>query len=207
MMETEQIKFWQNSFGNEYVERNSVDVDERYSAKYGITRTALNREFIGHMPRDARILEVGCNNGRQLKALEGLGFTELYGIEINRKALGIARQHTHLNVLYASAFDIPFRDGFFDVVYTSGVLIHIHPHDLPRAFAEMRRVTRRYIWGFEYFAETLEAIPYRGHNDRMWKGNYAQQQQKAHPDLKLVKEKKVPYLADANRDQMYLLEK
>ena len=36
----------------------------------------------------------------------------------------------------ATAFEIPFPDGFFDVIFTSGVLIHIAPPDLPKALYE-----------------------------------------------------------------------
>ena len=90
------------------------------------------------------------------------------------------------------------------------MLIHIAPEDLKTALSEIVRCSARYILGLEYFAENIQAIPYRGHSDRLWKANYAKIYQQYFPQLQLVKEKKLPYLTDeeeGNVDQMFLLGK
>ena len=75
--ETEQIHTWSGDFGREYTDRNTFtpsELDELYRRNYGVTRTALNQRFLADIPRDARILEVGCNMGNQLLILQQMEF-------------------------------------------------------------------------------------------------------------------------------------
>jgi len=207
MKETEQMKFWKGDFGNEYTERNTGDWDNFYKEQWGITRTALNKDFLSKIKKESTILEVGCNLGNQLKILEKDGFTNLYGIEINKKALTIARNNKSFNLVEGSALDIPFKDDYFDLVFTSGVLIHISPKDLPTVIDEMYRVSNKYIWCFEYFSDECKEIEYRGNKNRLWKNNFMKLFIERHPDLKVVKEKKIKYVANDNVDAMFLFEK
>ena len=72
----------------------------------------------------------------------------------------------------------------------------------------MYRCSKKYIWGFEYFSENVTDINYRGHDNYLWKADYATLFMKQFPDLKLVKREKYAYLENPqNVDCMYLLEK
>ena len=171
----------------------------------------MNEEFLSDLSREARILEVGCNTGMQLVGLQAAGFKSLYGIELQSYAVKKAREFVHgINILQGSGFDLPFKDNYFDVVCTNGVLIHIAPADLPRIMAEMIRCSNRYVMGFEYYAPEITAIKYRGNEGFLWKTNFAQVFLDNFPELRLVKQKLYPYITEAergNQDTMYLLEK
>jgi hypothetical protein len=91
-------------------------------------------------------------------------------------------------VLKGDVFALPFVDGYADLVFTAGVLIHIALDNLPRALAEICRVSNRYILSAEYFAETETIIHYRGHDDLLWKRNFKQHYLDQFPDLALVRE-------------------
>jgi len=211
MEKTEQISRWVGDFGNLYTNRNNrtlEEMDEKYIENYGITRTHMNKEFISDMDRDIRILEVGCNIANQLLNLQRMGFTDLWGIEISVYAIDIAKNKTqNINVVKSSALNIPFKDSFFDLVFTSGVLIHINPEDLPKAMDEIYRVSKKYIWGFEYFSEKEEEIEYRGNKNLLWRNNFMKLYLDRYPNLKVVKEKKFKYTQNDNKDNMFLLEK
>ncbi len=207
MKETEQMKFWKGEFGDKYISRNDVDIDKFYKKRFGVTRTELNNEFLNELNNNIKVLEVGCNMCIQLNLLEKISFKNLWGIEINKKALSIAKENKSLNLIEGSAFDIPFKDGFFDLVFTSGVLIHIFPEDLPKAIDEIYRTTKKYIWCFEYFSEDCQEIEYRGHKNRLWKNNFLKLFLERHPDLKITKQKIIKYLENENIDEMFLLEK
>jgi pseudaminic acid biosynthesis-associated methylase len=210
-VKTEQMSVWTGEFGAEYTRRNALtpeEVDELYRLRFGITRTALNERFIGHLPRDVRILEVGTNIGNQLQLLSRQGFSELYGIELQWGALDIARRNLpRANLVQGTALDIPFRDGFFDVVYTAGVLIHIGPTDLATAQREIVRCSSRYVWGDEYYAPAFQEIDYRGHANLLWKGDYSRLYLERFPELTLVREERLPYKDEPLSDTMFLLEK
>ena len=174
---TEQIRTWTGDFGREYTDRNVctlVEMDELYLRNYGVTRIQINEKFLKDVPRDARILEVGCNIGIQLLCLRQMGFSNLHGIEIQSYALDRAKRNLPQAVLtQASAFRIPYPDRSFDLVFTSGVLIHIAPADLTAAIEEIHRCARTWIWGFEYYAPQTTEVVYRGHNSLLWKTDFA----------------------------------
>ncbi len=211
---TEQEQFWAGDFGQQYTDRNTRDRaewDAFYRQSWGLTKTDMNAQFIGDLPRDARILEVGANTGMQLRGLQDMGFTNLYGVELQAYAVEKSKQQTqYINLIQGSGFELPFRDNYFDVVCTNGVLIHIAPADLPRIMGEMVRCSRRFIWGFEYYNPDLTAVPYRGNEGFLWKADYAALFRQQFPELKLVKQTLYPYVNAAegnNQDVMYLLEK
>lgn len=209
--DTVQLKDWIDRFGRDYTDRNMLTIDEldkSYMAKYGIMRTALNKQFLSRLDRSVRILEVGCNVGIQLLCLEKMGFRNLYGIEPQSYAVELAKKRAKdINIIKADSFDIPFQDGYFDLVFTSGVLIHIHPKDIRKAMAEIYRCSRRYIWGFEYFSSGYEEIIYRKKKNILWKTNFSKLYLDLFDDLQLMKERKIKYLSDGNIDVMFLLKK
>jgi len=209
---TDQMRTWMGDFGREYTDRNPQGVEETedYCCRtYGLARTEMNERFVGALDRSLRVLEVGCNVGNQLACLQRMGFTDLVGIELQADAVARGRERTEgIDLRQGSAFEIPFEAGAFDLVFTSGVLIHINPADLPRALDEVHRVTRRYVWGFEYYAPEVTAIEYRGRRDLLWKADYAGEYLKRFADLALVRGEMFPYRDEPDkRDAMFLLEK
>jgi ubiquinone/menaquinone biosynthesis C-methylase UbiE len=91
-----------------------------------------------------RVLEIGCNRGHNLVAFsEILGpEVELVGVEPNFSALCLARQSTdQAGFLAGTLYDLRFKRGYFDLVFTCGVLIHVPDEKLPGALLEIHRVT------------------------------------------------------------------
>lgn len=213
-MKTEQTNFWEGNFGKEYTDRNNYThegLNNYYKINYGYTKDDMNEEFLSKLDRDTKILEVGCNIGMQLNALQKMGFTNLSGIELQEYAVVKSKSLTKgINIIQASGFEIPFADNSFDLVYTHGVLIHINPNDLTKIMSEMNRVSSKYIWGFEYYDDSVKQINYRGHDGFMWKGDYCTMFEKLNPKLKVERKKMYPYITEQNRgnsDCMYLLAK
>lgn len=213
-MKTEQTEFWGGNFGQQYTDRNPQSVaalNALYQQNFATTRTAMNEQFLGDLPRDICILEVGCNIGMQLQTLQQAGFNNLYGIELQSYAVEKAKQLSkNINIIQGTGFDIPFKDSYFDLVYTSGVLIHISPDDLPVVMQEMLRCSKQYIWGFEYYSEQVKPVPYRGNEGFLWKADYCGIFLDLSSDVRVVKREKYPYITAAeqgNLDEMYLLQK
>jgi pseudaminic acid biosynthesis-associated methylase len=210
MKNTQQMQEWQGDFGQGYLNRNSnIDIDDTYKANYGITRTEMNLEFLEGIDKNLRILEVGCNVGLQLRLLQEMGFKNLYGIELNEDAIEVSKRTlSHVNIIKGDAFDIPFKSDYFDLVFTSVVLIHISPDDIADAMNEIYRVTKRYIWGFEYYADHYTKIEYRGKENLLWKTNFLQLYLNNYPQLNVLKRNRYTYLNDpALQDEMFLLSK
>lgn len=209
--ETKQVQTWSGEFGREYTDRNYMTLEEMQrlcSDNYGRSRTQINQDIIGDLDKNMRILEVGCNIGNQLLCLKEMGFNNLYGIELQEYAVErLRRRTTQLHVIQGSAFDIPFKEGFFDLVFTSGVLIHIAPEDLSKAMGEIHRCSRRYIWGTEYWAEKMTEVNYRGNAELLWKTDYAKMYQSKFKGLKVIKDIKMKHLNVDGITSTFLLEK
>jgi len=208
---TPQVEVWTGDFGREYTDRNTFDthaLDSLYMKNYGVTRTAINEEFLRDIPKDSPILEVGCNAGNQLLHLQKMGYSSLTGIEIQLYALKIVRARTrNICLRQASAQAIPYSNDSFDLVFTSGVLIHIAPTDLPGVMDEIHRCTHRFIWGLEYYAPELTEVDYRDHTSLLWKMDYAKAFLERFDDLELVRERRLSYLNGTNIDTVFLLQK
>jgi pseudaminic acid biosynthesis-associated methylase len=208
---TKEGEQWGGEFGREYSERNLFtppEIDQTYESKYGVTRTALNRSFLADIPRSASILEVGCNLGNQLILLKEMGFENLTGIEIHKDIVKQAQSRVPwANVTEGSALKIAFADATFDTVFTSGLLIHIAPQNLPVAMREIHRCAKSWIWGLEYYAPQMTEVPYRGYSELLWKADYARLYAESFPDLELVAERRLSYLETNNVDSMFLLRK
>jgi pseudaminic acid biosynthesis-associated methylase len=209
---TPQMKCWMGKFGAEYTNRNIFspkELDNLYLTNYGISRTTLNNEFLKDtIVNSSLVLEIGSNIGNQLLMLQKMGFNNLYGIELQSYAVELSKKRTNeINIIQGSAFDIPFKDTFFDLVFTSGLLIHLNPINIKDALKEIYRCARKYIWGFEYWSDDYSEVIYRGNNELLWKTDFAKLYLETFDDLVMVKWKKIRYVDNDNIDLMFLLEK
>ena len=209
MTKNEQEVFWNGNFGKDYNARNLRDLeklDMEYRQKFGISRSELNNEFLGNLKIHS-ILECGCGVGNQLLLLKKQGFDNLYGVDIQSDAVDTALKRLGGGIINESLYALSYNEEF-DMVYTSGVLIHIHPENLTDVMKNIVRASKRYVWGYEFYHENFIEMNYRKHANKLWKGNYCQLYLDNFP-LKLVKRKQLPYL-DSNKklaNEMFLLEK
>lgn len=193
---TPQLEQWKSIFGKEYTNRCNVSIskaEETSRQQIGRTISDSFRVFVTGLDI-TRVLEVGCNVGQKLEILSSLGNYRLYGVEPQIYALKKARRRLlEINFVEGNAFDIPFKDSFFDMVFTAGVLIHISPGELHIALDEIYRVSRQYILGFEYYSEQVEEVEYRGHKSLLWKMDYEQAYRQRFPKLRTIKSEILEY--------------
>lgn len=155
---------WGGEFGDEYVKRNFDD---------GSARVPLWRWVLDTI--DAKtVLEVGCNVGGNLRALASLlGAENVAGVDINASALAALKEAApEIRTELTAAKELPFADGEFDLVFTTGVLIHQPQETLPDVMDEIVRVARRYVVCGEYFAEQTEEVHYRGHEGALFRADF-----------------------------------
>lgn len=167
MFKTEQEIFWAESFGNEYIDRNQ-----------GPQLLASNLNFFTKaLERAGKInscLEFGANIGMNLKALKLL-YPSIFlnGIEINKQA---AKELGQLigenNVINSSIFDFNVNQKS-DISLIKGVLIHINPDMLDVVYQKLYDASSSYILIAEYYNPTPVAIAYRGHQDKLFKRDFA----------------------------------
>jgi pseudaminic acid biosynthesis-associated methylase len=177
---TEQEKFWAQEFGNEYMKRNASD-------DYLASNLNFFSRALKYVQKPGSLIEFGGNIGMNLKAIKLLfPSINLFGIEINKLASEqLAKVVGAENVFNGSIYDYEPKQKF-DVALIKGVLIHINPDMLPEVYERLYQSSSKFILICEYYNPVPMMIGYRGHNDRMYKRDFAGEMLDKYPDLKLV---------------------
>ena len=172
-------QLWAGEFGDAYVDRNSAAATSR-----GPFWQTLLTEFPVR-----RVLEVGCNLGANISWIsQVVPSGDVYGVDINQKAIHqLHLDHANVNALVSPARELPFRDRWFDLTFTMGVLIHQPPETLPLVMSEVVRCSRRYVLCGEYFADQPTEVAYRGQSGALYKRDFGGMYQQLFPELQLRK--------------------
>ena len=179
---TDQESFWNGDFGDEYTDRNVSDAAVR-----------SNLMFWGAVLKRTgpieNCFEIGCNRGLNLDAIKTLmPACKTSGLEINSYAVSECAVRGH-QVFEGSILAPPtavVSNGYVDLSFVSGVLIHINPDSLGLAYELLYALTNKFILINEYFNPLPVAIPYRGHDNRLFKRDFAGEFWVKYPSLKLV---------------------
>lgn len=171
-----EAEFWAGEFGDDYTQRN-VDLVDHNVAFFD---KALDRFNVS----EPTIIEFGCGSGMNLAALNILYAGHLFGVEINETAAKQAESYGH--IFRRSVVDFKTPEIYVDLVLTKGLLIHIHPNDLPKVYENLYQTTNNYILICEYYNPTPVEVPYRGHSGKLWKRDFAGEMMDIYPSLSLV---------------------
>lgn len=158
-----QKKYW--SKNKQYIERN-----KKFDNKLGkkVWYQLLNKRKINN------ILECGSNIGRNLKQIN-LAFPKkkLSFIEINKEAFNLCLLNKNIDLCFNQSIeDCKIKPNQFDLVFTSGVLIHINDVNLKKAIKNIINWSKKYILIIEYFSTDDVQKKYRGKNDLLFLRDY-----------------------------------
>lgn len=135
------------------------------------------------------VFEFGANIGLNLKALKLLlPGVKCACVEINHKA--VLELNTFLDkdcVFEGSILDFKTGSDYeqFDFVFTKGVLIHINPDELNNVYRKLYETSKKYICIIEYYNPTPVSVNYRGHEERLFKRDFAGELMEQYSNLTL----------------------
>lgn len=136
--------------------RGQVYYDEITNSKYLDREVFFQDLLIDSLRRldFSSAFEAGCGFGWNLKRIKDeFPWVEVGGLDFSQGQLLNAQKYMNgLNpkLAYGNACRIPFRDNAFDLGFTVGVFMNIHPRIIMAALKEMIRVSRKYIVHLEY---------------------------------------------------------
>jgi len=182
---SEAVDFWRGDFGDQYTDRNRGEA--LIASNEALFRKALLPMFF---TTPARMIEFGANIGLNIRALRRINVfsaCEFTAVEPNAKAAAELREtkdiHVHETAMQDA--DEPWGGGY-DLSLSKGLLIHIKPEELYRAYGTLYRASRRYIFLAEYFSQSPREIIYRGNASRLWARDFAGEMLDMFSDLKVV---------------------
>lgn len=165
--QTEQEKFWASEFGNDYLVRNDGE-------PLIASNISLFSKILRSAPNVKSIAELGCNIGLNLMALNRMNQElDLRGYEINPLAAMAAADQVLGHIVNTTITEPLDKDKKFDLTFTKGVLIHINPEKLNSVYENLYALSNRYILVCEYYNPSPVTIEYRGHQDRLFKRDFA----------------------------------
>jgi pseudaminic acid biosynthesis-associated methylase len=177
---TEQEAFWAGEFGNSYIERNQSDA--LLSANLNLFSKAL---YATNGVKNC--IEFGANIGMNIKAIKLLlPKINASAIEINKKAAAELSKIISVEKIYNTSILDFEPNQTYDLTLIKGVLIHIKPEELPQVYDKLVASCGRYMLVAEYYNPNPVTVTYRGHNDRLFKRDFAGEIMDRHPQLHLI---------------------
>lgn len=133
----------------------SPDRNDPAGYRFPLHRSKYLYSLLPPLSKKAKILEVGCNVGRNLNFLFEKGYRNLYGIEINKKAVSLMRKFYPKLAKKAHIIGKPteeaifeFKDNYFDLIFTMASLMHHHPSS-DFILKEIYKKSKKYILTIE----------------------------------------------------------
>lgn len=162
-----QERFWAQEYATDYIAKNSV-YDRAMGAR------VWQQMLAGTQGGVRNFLECGCNIGRNVELLASACPQATPSvIEISKPAFDyVSARHTFEHAFNGPILDSQLPEGGFDLVFTSGVLIHIAPDQLLAHMRKMHDYSRRWILMGEYFNRTPVSLDYQGQKDRLFKRDF-----------------------------------
>ncbi len=177
---TEQEEFWAGPFGGDYADRNTGEAMIASNA-------AMLAKMLARCHGSSSLIEFGSNIGMNLRAIRLLRpEMTLDAIEINAEAVKQLRAWGGVNRIHHGSILEFEAQTQWDIALIKGVLIHINPEYLPRVYDSLFRVSRRYILIAEYYNPSPVTIAYRGHENRLFKRDFAGDMLERFPQLRVV---------------------
>lgn len=194
MKPTPPVKEWTGDFGTDYQTRNGSSWQgiKNRARLFGDIFNAMeiaNKANPSPQPFPASVIEVGGGCGDNLRAIDMIYERSRQPVrlmscdpnEAARKAMADVA-----TVMPGDLSQLPYADDAADMVFTSGVLIHVPPADLPQALSEIHRVARRWILSIEYFNHVPEEVAYRGYAGMLWRRDWGEAWLTQFPTLKPI---------------------
>lgn len=182
-------QFWAGEFGDKYVDRNKGNVENNISLFLEIFSLGI---FVNNL------IEIGAGTGENLEAIYSVDKEiKTSAIEINKKAANeinkkAKNKKINLEKLFVTSFEkfIPSSSGHrkkqYDMVLTKGFLIHVHPESIKDIYEKIFSISKKYILICEYFSPSCVPISYHGHDERLWKRDFAGEMIDMFPGLILL---------------------
>lgn len=139
---------YNKDFWDKYAEENETRYNEEF-AKF-------TRDLAVSL-RCTSVLEIGCGTGIDLRLFPDT--FQIYGIDLNDKALEIAREKKSIaDFKKGTITELPFEDSSVDFVFTHQLLNYLDDDTLEKGVTEIHRVAKRYIMNCEKFEENEKPI-------------------------------------------------
>ena len=153
-MNADQNDYFDEAYFQRGAERGTAYRDYAQAASQSPTFHEI-AEAVTHVFQPKRSLEIGCATGSIVRSLNQLG-VDAHGIDVSDWAVA---NRLHDNIVRASAAELPFEDGSFDLIYSSHALEHVPASLIDAVMTEISRVSEDAAYQF-HMLPIIGTYPY-----------------------------------------------
>lgn len=186
-MNTAQEREWAGRFGDEYNRRSPGDEIANVAFFRTVLDLGIRRRTAHAQVVPKSIVELGAGQGANLRALARLlPEAQASAVEINPQACEVLAATAPCSEIFQCSILDWQPDRTWDLAFTKGVLIHVNPDHLGMAYETIHRAAGRWILIAEYYSPTPVSVPYRDHDDLLWKRDFAGELLDKYKDLRCL---------------------
>lgn len=120
---------------------------EASASRYATNTTDLHpkeeaQKFIARLPSGAKIIDIGCGPGRDVKVFSGFGF-EVIGVDFSAKMIELARQNASSCSFHVMDIEkLAFAPESFHGIWANCALLHVPKQNIPSVLDKMRIILK-----------------------------------------------------------------
>ena len=117
---------------------------EQSSGNKVIASSPFSEKVFDFIPKEGRVLDLGCGDGRLSKIIKAHGF-ETYGMDINPAAINLAKaKPDYVGIVFSiqDAKSTTYEDDFFDAVIEQAVLACVEKSSRFAVLTEVYRILK-----------------------------------------------------------------
>ena len=106
--------------------RNTVDADF----------DRLRRKFVSYLPEHARIVDIGCGSGRDVKVFCDMGY-DAVGLDASEEMARVAREQLGVDVITGDMADWIAEEPY-DGIWCCAALLHLHEEEAEQFLSNLK---------------------------------------------------------------------
>ena len=114
----------------------NTNAEQYYWSTVDVDFEHLRKKFVSYMPENARIIDLGCGSGRDVKAFCDMGYQTI-GLDASEELAKIARNQLGVEVLVADMATWKAETPF-DGVWCCASLLHLNENDANQFFDNLK---------------------------------------------------------------------
>ena len=154
---------------------NTLDFDSSGRANFDqLVRPYMPVLLRGALPRNCRVLEIGCGVGRMTRCFAE-SFGEVHGIDVAPEMIAQAGTrlagYKNVELHVGSGFDLqPLPDAYFDLVFSYIVFQHVPSAEVIRNYVREAARVLKPLGAFKFQVNGDQSADYRSHVRDTWLG-------------------------------------
>ena len=121
---------------NETIEYYNRNADAYYRNTVDAVFDRLRRKFVSYLPEHARIIDIGCGSGRDVKAFRDMGY-EAVGLDASKEMARVAREQLGIDVITGDMSEWIAEEPY-DGIWCCASLLHLHEEEAERFLSNLK---------------------------------------------------------------------